>query len=102
MLERLFGISAAGTDVRTEVLGGITTFMTMAYIVFVNPTVLSGTGMDFGAVMTATCLSAAVATLAMGLLANYPIGLAPGMGENFFFLTVCLTMGVSWQVALAA
>ncbi len=102
MLQRLFRLREQGTNVRTEILGGVTTFMTMAYIVFVNPTVLSGTGMDFGAVMTATCLSAAVATLAMGLLANYPIGLAPGMGENFFFLTVCLTMGVSWQVALAA
>jgi len=102
MLERLFHLEEQGTNVRTEILGGVTTFMTMAYIVFVNPTVLSGTGMDFGAVMTATCLAAAVATLAMGLLANYPIGLAPGMGENFFFLTVCLTMGVSWQVALAA
>ena len=87
---------------RTEFLGGTTTFMTMAYIVFVNPAVLSGAGMDFGAVMTATCISAAVATLAMGLAANYPIALAPGMGENFFFLTVVVGMGVSWEVALAA
>ena len=102
MVERLFHLEAQGTNVRTEVLGGVTTFMTMAYIVFVNPAVLSGTGMDFGAVMTATCLSAGIATLAMGLLANYPIALAPGMGENFFFLTVCVGMGVSWQVALAA
>jgi len=102
MLRRLFHLEEQGTDVRTEVLGGVTTFMTMAYIVFVNPAVLSGTGMDFGAVMTATCLSAAVATFAMGLLANYPIALAPGMGENFFFLTVCVTMGVAWQTALGA
>jgi AGZA family xanthine/uracil permease-like MFS transporter len=102
MLRRLFRLDEQGTDVRTEVLGGVTTFMTMAYIVFVNPAVLSGAGMDFGAVMTATCLSAAIATFAMGLLANYPIALAPGMGENFFFLSVCMTMGVSWQVGLAA
>lgn len=102
MIERLFHLSEQATDVRTEVLGGVTTFMTMAYIVFVNPAVLSGTGMDFGAVMTATCLSAAIATFAMGLLANYPIALAPGMGENFFFLTVCVTMSVAWETALAA
>jgi AGZA family xanthine/uracil permease-like MFS transporter len=102
MLERLFKLGELGTDVRTEVVGGITTFMTMSYIVFVNPAVLSGAGMDFGAVMTATCLSAAIATFAMGLAANYPIALAPGMGENFFFLTVVVGMGVSWEVALAA
>jgi AGZA family xanthine/uracil permease-like MFS transporter len=102
MLQRLFKMDELGTSVRTEFLGGTTTFMTMAYIVFVNPAVLSGAGMDFGAVMTATCISAAVATLAMGLAANYPIALAPGMGENFFFLTVVLGMGVSWEVALAA
>jgi len=102
MIERLFKIGAAGSDVRTEVLGGVTTFMTMAYIVFVNPAVLSMAGMDFGAVMTATCISAAVATFAMGLLANYPIALAPAMGENFFFLTVVTGMAVSWQIALAA
>jgi adenine/guanine/hypoxanthine permease len=88
--------------VRTEVLGGATTFMTMAYIVFVNPAVLSQAGMDFGAVMTATCLSACVATWVMGLLANYPIAMAPAMGENFFFLTVVVGMGVPWQVVLAA
>ena len=102
MLQRLFKMDELGTSVRTEFLGGTTTFMTMAYIVFVNPAVLSGAGMDFGAVMTATCISAAVATLAMGLAANYPIALAPGMGENFFFLTVVVGMGVSWEVALAA
>lgn len=102
MLQRLFHLDEQGTDVRTEVLGGVTTFMTMAYIVFVNPAVLSGAGMDFGAVMTATCLSAAIATFAMGLVANYPIALAPGMGENFFFLSVCVGMGVAWQTALGA
>lgn len=102
MLERFFRLREAGTNGRTEVLGGVTTFMTMAYIVFVNPSVLSGAGMDFGAVMTATCLSAALATWAMGLAANYPIALAPAMGENFFFLTVVVGMGVPWQIALAA
>ncbi len=102
MLQRLFHLDEQNTDVRTEVLGGVTTFMTMAYIVFVNPAVLSQAGMDFGAVMTATCLAAAIATFAMGLVANYPIALAPGMGENFFFLTVVVGMAVSWQVALAA
>jgi AGZA family xanthine/uracil permease-like MFS transporter len=102
MLERLFKLQETGTTVRTELLGGVTTFMTMAYIVFVNPAVLSGAGMDFGAVMTATCLSAAVGTFAMGLAANYPISLAPGMGENFFFLTVVVGMGLPWEVAMAA
>lgn len=102
VMERLFRISAAGSDVRTEVLGGVTTFMTMVYIVFVNPAVLSQAGLDFGAVMAATCLSAALATWAMALAANYPIALAPGMGENFFFVTVVLGMGVAWQTALAA
>lgn len=102
MWERLFRLREQGTNARTEVLGGVTTFMTMAYIVFVNPAVLSGAGMDFGAVMTATCISAAAATLAMGMLANYPIALAPGMGENFFFLSVCVGMGVAWETALGA
>lgn len=102
MLERLFRMSEQASDTRTEVLGGVTTFMTMSYIVFVNPSVLSGAGMDFGAVMTATCLSAGIATWAMGLIANYPIALAPAMGENFFFLSVVVGMGVPWQVALAA
>lgn len=102
MLERVFHLQALNTDLRTEVIGGTTTFMTMAYIVFVNPQILSQTGMDFDAVMAATCLSAGLATWAMGLAANYPIALAPGMGENLFFLTVVVGMGVSWQVALAA
>ncbi len=102
MWERFFRLREQGTNARTEVLGGVTTFMTMAYIVFVNPAVLSGAGMDFGAVMTATCISAAAATLAMGMLANYPIALAPGMGENFFFLSVCVGMGVAWETALGA
>lgn len=102
MLERVFSLKELNTDIRTEFIGGATTFMTMAYIVFVNPQILSQTGMDFDAVMAATCLSAGVATWAMGLAANYPIALAPGMGENLFFLTVVVGMGVSWQVALAA
>jgi AGZA family xanthine/uracil permease-like MFS transporter len=102
MLERLFHLRENGTDPRTETLGGVTTFMTMAYIVFVNPALLSQTGMDFDAVMAATCLSAGIATWVMGLAANYPIAMAPGMGENIFFLGVVTTMGISWQIALAA
>jgi AGZA family xanthine/uracil permease-like MFS transporter len=102
MLERLFHLREAGANVRSEFLGGLTTFMTMSYIVFVNPALLAQTGMDFGAVMTATCLSAAAATLLMGLLANYPIALAPGMGENIFFLTAVLGMGITWQQGLGA
>jgi len=102
MLDRIFHLRENGTDPRTETLGGVTTFMTMAYIVFVNPALLSQTGMDFDAVMAATCLSAGVATWVMGLAANYPIAMAPGMGENIFFLSVVTTMGISWQVALAA
>ncbi|HEX6851029.1 MAG TPA: NCS2 family permease [Candidatus Polarisedimenticolaceae bacterium] len=102
VLERLFRLKEQGTDLRTEVLGGATTFMTMAYIVVVNPAVLSQAGLDFGAVMTATCLSAALATWVMGFAANYPIAMAPAMGENFFFVSVVLGMGVAWPTALAA
>jgi AGZA family xanthine/uracil permease-like MFS transporter len=102
LADRLFRLKDNATSIRTEVLGGATTFMTMAYIIFVNPALLSQTGMDFGAVVVATCLSAGVATWVMGLAANYPIALAPGMGENLFFLTAVLGMGISWQVALAA
>ncbi|WP_071872757.1 NCS2 family permease [Atopomonas hussainii] len=103
MLERLFQLSAHQTTVRTEVLAGITTFLTMAYILFVNPNMLAETGMDKGAVFVATCLAAALGSLIMGLLANYPIALAPGMGLNAFFTyTVVLTMGYKWQVALGA
>ncbi|WP_111495650.1 NCS2 family permease [Marinobacter bohaiensis] len=103
MLERLFQLKAHGTDVRREVIAGITTFLTMAYIIVVNPSILSGSGMDFGAVFVATCLAAAIGTLIMGLWANYPIALAPGMGLNAFFsFTVVGSMGYSWQVALGA
>ncbi|SDO86346.1 NCS2 family permease [Ectopseudomonas guguanensis] len=103
MLERLFQLKAHNTTVRTEVLAGITTFLTMAYILFVNPNMLAETGMDHGAVFVATCLAAAIGSLVMGLLANYPIALAPGMGLNAFFTyTVVMTMGYSWQTALGA
>ena len=100
-LERRFSLSSNGTTVRTEVLAGLTTFLTMAYIIFVQPTVLSAAGMDFGAVLTATCLSTAFATALMALLANYPIAVAPAMGHNFFFAySVVIGMNVPWRVAL--
>jgi AGZA family xanthine/uracil permease-like MFS transporter len=102
VLERWFGVRAAGSTVRREIVGGATTFVTMAYIVVVNPAVLAATGMDFGAVMTATCLAAAAATATMGLAANYPIAMAPAMGENFFFVTVAVAMGQGWRIALGA
>jgi len=102
-LDRFFKLKDNGTTVRTELLGGTTTFMTMSYIIFVQPAILSLAGMDRGAVMTATCLASAVATLLTGLLANYPIAQAPAMGHNVFFaVIVCGTMGYSWQVALGA
>ncbi|WP_102505506.1 NCS2 family permease [Salinivibrio kushneri] len=103
MLERLFKLKAHGTDLRTEVIAGFTTFLTMAYIIFVNPSILAETGMDKGAVFVATCLAAAIGCLVMGIVANYPVAQAPGMGLNAFFTyTVVLQMGHSWQVALAA
>ncbi|WP_166254395.1 NCS2 family permease [Marinobacter salicampi] len=103
MLERLFQLQAHGTTVRKEIIAGITTFLTMAYIIVVNPSLLSSTGMDFGAVFVATCLAAVIGTLIMGLWANYPIALAPGMGLNAFFsFTVVGSMGYTWQVALGA
>ena len=103
MLEKLFQLKEHKTDVKTEVLAGITTFMTMAYILAVNPSILSATGMPYDAVFAATALSAALGTLIMGLYANYPFALAPGMGLNAFFaFTVVLGMGLSWQAALAA
>ncbi len=112
MLEKFFKLSENKTTARTEVLAGVTTFLTMAYIIFVQPAVLSGkmfgmqTGMEFGAVTTATCLSAALATALMALLANYPIAQAPGMGENFFFVFSAIPAATAagfangWQVAL--
>jgi len=102
-LERYFKLRENGTTVRNELLGGATTFMTMSYIIFVQPAILSQTGMDKGAVMVATCLSSALATLLTGLLAKYPIAQAPAMGHNIFFaVIVCGTLGYSWQVALGA
>jgi AGZA family xanthine/uracil permease-like MFS transporter len=103
MLNQIFKLKQAGTSIRTEIIGGITTFMTMSYIIFVQPAVLSQLGMDFGAVMMATCLASALATLLMAFLANYPIALAPAMGHNFYFVFgICLALGVPWQVALGA
>ena len=103
IVERIFHLSDAGTNVRIEVLGGLTTFMTMSYIIFVQPAVMSTTGMDFDAVLATTCLISAFGTILMALLANYPIAVAPAMGHNFFFVfTVVGTMGYTWQVALGA
>ncbi len=103
MLERLFQLKAHNTSVRTELLAGVTTFLAMAYILFVNPSILGATGMDKGAVFVATCLAAAIGSAIMGLIANYPIALAPGMGLNAFFTyTVVLHMGHTWQAALGA
>ena len=96
-------LEKAGTNLKTEIVAGITTFLAMAYILAVNPSILSVSGMDGGAVFTATALSAAIATLVMGFVANLPFALAPGMGLNAFLTyTVCLTMGYSWQFALTA
>ena len=103
MLEKIFKLSANKTDAKTEVLAGITTFMTMAYILAVNPNILSATGMDSGAVFTATALAAFLGTLLMAIFANYPFALAPGMGLNAYFAyTVVIGMGYSWQYALTA
>ncbi len=106
MLERYFRLAANGTTIRIEALAGSTTFLTLSYILFVQPAVLSTTGMDFGAVLAATCLASALATLLMGLYANYPIALAPAMGHNFYFaFIVCGAvtaggMGFRWETAL--
>ncbi len=103
MLEHLFKLQVHGTSVKTEAVAGVTTFMTLSYILFVQPTVLAACGMDFNSVLAATCISSALASFLMGLYANYPIALAPGMGQNFFFAyTVVLQMGISWEKALGA
>ncbi len=103
MLEKLFKLQENGTDAKTEILAGITTFMTMAYILAVNPSILAETGMDQGAVFTATALASLIGTLLMAFIANYPFALAPGMGLNAYFAyTVVLGMGYSWQLALTA
>jgi AGZA family xanthine/uracil permease-like MFS transporter len=103
MLEKVFKLKENKTDVRTEVIAGITTFMTMAYILAVNPSMLAAAGMDSTAVLIATCLASCIGTLVMAFLANYPFALAPGMGLNAYFAyTVCGVMGYSWKVALMA
>lgn len=103
LLDRYFQLTAHRTTIRTEAVAGVTTFLTMAYIIFVQPAVLSAAGMDAGAVLAATCLASAIGTLLMALLANYPIGVAPAMGHNFFFaFTVVVAGGVPWQTALGA
>jgi len=103
MLERLFGLTENRTTVRTEILAGSTTFITLSYILIVQPTILAAAGMDHDAVFVATCLSSAIATLLMAFLANYPIALAPGMGINVFFAFVaCGVLGFTWQEALGA
>ena len=103
MLEKLFGFNPKETTVRTEIMAGITTFLTMAYILAVNPNILGETGMDKGALFTTTVIMSAIPTIFMGLYAKLPLALAPGMGLNAFFAyTVCLIMGYSWQFALTA
>ncbi len=103
MLSSYFKLDELGTNVRTEIIAGITTFLTLAYIIFVNPAILSAAGLDRDAVFVATCIAAAAGTLIMGLYANYPIALAPGMGLNAYFAFVVVgSMGYSWQVALGA
>ncbi len=102
-LNTLFKVQQAGSSIRTEIMAGLTTFITMAYIIFVNPSIMTNAGMPFEPVMVATCLASAFATFLMAFLANYPIGLSTGMGLNAFFaFTVVGTMGISWQMALAA
>ena len=103
LFDRVFHLKENHTDARTEIIAGITTFMTMAYILIVNPSILSATGMDKGALVTTTALASALGTLFMAVFANYPFALAPGMGLNAYFAyTVVLQMGYTWQVALAA
>ncbi|MBQ9683389.1 MAG: NCS2 family permease [Neisseriaceae bacterium] len=102
-LEKIFKITDNNSSVRVELLAGLTTFLAMSYIIFVNPNILSEAGLDWGAVFVATCIASAFGCILMGVVANYPIALAPGMGLNAYFTyTVCSGMGVPWQVALAA
>ncbi|MFC6670967.1 NCS2 family permease [Marinobacterium aestuariivivens] len=102
-LDRFFKLSEHGTSIKTEVIAGLTTFVTMAYIIFVNPNIMADAGVDHGAAFVATCIGAALACFLMGLYANWPVGLAPGMGLNAFFTyTVVGEMGYSWQIALGA
>ena len=103
MLEKIFKLSEHNTTVRTEIMAGVTTFMTMAYILAVNPNILSASGMDSTAVLLATCLASFIGTMCMALLANLPFALSAGMGLNAYFAyTVVLTNGYSWQTALMA
>ena len=103
MIEKYFAIADRGSTIRKEVVAGFTTFLAMSYIIFVNPDILANAGMDPGSVFVATCLSAAIGTLIMGLYANFPIAIAPGMGLNAFFTYgVVLGMGIPWQAALMA
>src|SRR5262245_15586769 len=102
-LERLFKLSENKTTIRIEIAAGVTTFLTMAYIIFVNPQILSEAGVPYSGALFATCLSAAIGSLMMGLIANYPFALAPGMGLNAYFTyTVVKTMGYDWRVARGA
>ena len=102
-LERFFKLSAHNTTIKTELVAGLTTFVTMSYIMFLNPIIMSKTGMPFDGLFLATCLGAAIATILMGLYANWPVGLAPGMGLNAFFtFSVVGAMGYSWETALGA
>ena len=99
VLENFFSVSEHQTSIQKEILAGVTTFITMAYIIFVNPQMMAQSGMDYGAIFVGTCLAAAVACLFMGLFANWPVGLAPGMGLNAFFTyTVVGEMGYSWEM----
>ena len=108
ILERAFKVTTLGSTIQTELVGGAATFFTLSYIIFVQPAILSAAGMDFGAVLTVTCIASAITTICMGILTNYPFALAPGMGHNVFFVfTVCgaLTaggLGYTWQEALGA
>ncbi len=103
MLERIFGIQARHSTLKNELIGGVSTYIALAYILIVQPIVLSAAGMDFGAVLTATAVGSAIACFIMGFYANYPVALAPAMGHNFYFaFAVVLGMGISWQAALAA
>ena len=103
LIEKIFKLKENNTNLKSEFLGGFTSFITMAYIIFVNPQIMSLSGMDQGAVFVGTCLAAALACILMGLFANWPVGLAPGMGLNAFFtFTVVGEMGYAWEVALGA
>jgi AGZA family xanthine/uracil permease-like MFS transporter len=103
MLDNVFKLNINGTNIKKEILAGFTTFITMSYIIFVNPQIMSTTGMDFGAVFVGTCLAASIACFIMGFVANWPVGLAPGMGLNAFFTySVVGEMGYSWETALGA